>query len=407
MTTHHINILRLANYQKGGSVFVGAIADLNVTAFDDTTITLDWTTPSADNPIDYYEVYLNGVFYENTTDDTEGWTVTGLTAGTSYNIKLKTVDTLGNKSGFSNAVTQSTTGGVSPIYDGVSTMYSLRRPAMTTLWTNAVLKIRRSSDNATAFVFFDGADINDTLSTSSFISTSSNTTPSATTLGTWLGSNDAFVETWFGITDNNTIDTGKRAIQTTTGKQPKFANSGVIATKNGNPAIDFLSDLRYLTTNALTALNSGNSFTVISVSALSTLDTVGVVCSNSINTTSNDSRFIHLNDNRTQKALSVLRNTSGAQYNADLLAQQNTLSQKLLTSVMNYPSALTSYYNGTIQDYLAVTGSWVNNTFTIGVQRNEATQLNGTMQELIIFPSDKTSDLATLHTEMNAYYSIY
>lgn len=99
----------MANAQKSVPVFVGAIADLNVTAFDDTTITLDWTTPSADNPIDYFEVWVDNVFYENTTDDTEGWTVTGLTAGTSYNIKLKTVDTLGNKSVFSNAVTQSTT----------------------------------------------------------------------------------------------------------------------------------------------------------------------------------------------------------------------------------------------------------------------------------------------------------
>src|SRR5690606_36602359 len=110
MRIHHINMMRLANFQKGGSVFVGAIADLNVTAFDDTTITLDWTTPSADNPLDYFEVYLNGAFYENTTDATEGWVITGLTVGTSYDITLKTVDDLGNKSAFSNEVTQATTG---------------------------------------------------------------------------------------------------------------------------------------------------------------------------------------------------------------------------------------------------------------------------------------------------------
>jgi hypothetical protein len=103
--------MRLANAQKSVVAFVGAIADLNVTAFDDTTITLDWTMPSADNPIDYYEVYLNGVFYENTTDASEGWTITGLTAGTSYDITLKAVDDLGNKGAFSNEVTQSTTGG--------------------------------------------------------------------------------------------------------------------------------------------------------------------------------------------------------------------------------------------------------------------------------------------------------
>ena len=63
---------------------------------------------ATDNPIDYYEVWLNGSFYENTTDDTEGWVVTGFTASTEYTIKLKTVDTLGNKSGFSNEVTKTT-----------------------------------------------------------------------------------------------------------------------------------------------------------------------------------------------------------------------------------------------------------------------------------------------------------
>jgi hypothetical protein len=92
------------------TLIVGEIADLNVTAFDDTSITLDWTTPSADNPIDYYEVWLDGVFLENTTDATEGWVITGLTASTSYDITLKTVDDVGNKSGFSNEVTQATTG---------------------------------------------------------------------------------------------------------------------------------------------------------------------------------------------------------------------------------------------------------------------------------------------------------
>ena len=45
MNTHHINMMRLANAQKSVVVFVGAIDDLSVTAYDDTTITLDWTTP--------------------------------------------------------------------------------------------------------------------------------------------------------------------------------------------------------------------------------------------------------------------------------------------------------------------------------------------------------------------------
>lgn len=403
MNTHHINIIRLANAQKSVPVFVGAIADLNVTAYDDTTITLDWTTPSADNPIDYYEVWVDNVFYENTTDDTEGWVVTGLTAGTSYNIKLKTVDTLGNKSGFSNAVTQSTTGGVSPIYNGVSVIYTLRRPAMTTLWTNAVLKIRRSLDNTTAFVFFNGSAVNDTISTASFISTSSNTTPDATTLGTWLGANDAFVETWFGITDNNTIDTGKRAIQTTTSLQPKFATAGVLITKGSKIAIDFLAGTRYLEATTNTSLNSGNAFTSLTVSSNNNSSSAGAIwCSSNIN-----NNFIQIiNDTRAaQKRLIYVLN--GTYYFSDLLSAQSGTGQKLISATVDSSKNQTGYFNGAIQNTVAYSGTYTNNAFFIGLREGGTSYLDGTIQEIIIFPSDKTSDLATLHAEMNAYYSIY
>lgn len=300
---------------------------------------------------------------------------------------------------------------IPPYYNGVSAVYTLQRPPMTTLWTNVVLRLRRSSDDALAYVFFDGSGVGATITLSSLISFSSYTIPSATTLGTWLGSADAYVAVWFGITDDNTVDINKSVFRNTGTKQPKFATAGVIITKNGKPAIDFLNDLRYLTANAITpnpVLNSGNSFTVISVSALSTLNTIGIICSNSIDgTISNDSKFIHLNDSTASALHTNLRNTSGANYLSTLLGQENTTSQKLLTTTLNYPTALKSYYNGTAQQTVAVTGSWVNSTFLIGVQRNEATQFNGTIQELILFPSDKTADLSALHAYINSRYSIY
>jgi len=41
------------------------------------------------------------------------------------------------------------------LYDEVSVMYTLRQPEMTRDWTNAVLTLTRSSDNASFYVFFD------------------------------------------------------------------------------------------------------------------------------------------------------------------------------------------------------------------------------------------------------------
>jgi hypothetical protein len=401
INNYRVNMMRLANAQKN-VVFVGAITDLNVTAFNDDSITLDWTTPSSDNPIDYYEVYLDGVFHENTTDATAGWTITDLLAGTSYNITLKTVDEVGNKSVFSNEVLQSTS--ALYIYD-TATVYALRRPAMTTLWTNAVLKIRRSSDDNTAFVFFDGSGVNATISTSSFISTSSDTTPSATTLGTWLGANDAFVETWFGITDNNTIDTGKRAIQATTTKQPKFATAGAIITKNGKPTIDFLNSTRYLEASANSAFTDGNSFTVLSVSNnIASNNRAHIFNTNQ----AGGNYFTALNDMGTGKYIGWIKATTTAAQPQNA-TQQNTSNQKVATLTADGTAKqLSGYYNGTFQEAKIWAGTYSNGSLTIGTGSLAGSgALNGTIQEIVIFPSDKTSDLATLHADINAYYSIY
>lgn len=94
------------------SVFVAPVSDLVASNPTDTTMDLDWTAPTgSDNAIDYYEVWVDGVFYENTVDDSVTWTVTGLTLGDWYKFQLITVDVLGNKSELSNAVIEGTTGG--------------------------------------------------------------------------------------------------------------------------------------------------------------------------------------------------------------------------------------------------------------------------------------------------------
>ena len=114
-------------------------------------------------------------------------------------------------------------------------------------------------------MFFDD-DGNITLN--SLISTSSNTTPDATTLATWIGVNDAYAE-WVGITNDNIVDTSKIAVNTTFGKKPKFITNGVIESKNGNSTIDFLSDTRFLDADANIDLDSGKSYTVLSISTSS------------------------------------------------------------------------------------------------------------------------------------------
>lgn len=286
-------------------------------------------------------------------------------------------------------------------YNGVSAMYTLRRPGMTTLWTNAVLKLRRSSDNGTAFVFFDGSDQDDTITLSSNISTTSDTTPDATTLSTWVGANDAFVERWYGITDDDTIDTDKRAIQVSSiSSQPQFISSGSIITKGGKPVIDFLSSNRYLDASTNSDLASGNTFTIFTVNHNDLSTSNGIIMENNVSAGAMG-LYSDRRTNRTNLFISATGDNGLIQY----ISQQNNADQRLTTLLVDNLD-LETWLNGTSQGTDTYSGTYTNNGIRIG-GRFVTSYLQGGIQEIIIFPSDKSSDMSTIHSEINTYYSIY
>lgn len=88
-----------------------------------TAIQLNFTVPSSANAIDYYELYINGVFNKNIT--ASGGYIIGLTASTSYTFTLIAVDIFYNKSVVSNSVTQSTTSSFWDISTGLISYYKL------------------------------------------------------------------------------------------------------------------------------------------------------------------------------------------------------------------------------------------------------------------------------------------
>lgn len=83
-----------------------AITNLSSGTVYSTAIQLNFTAPSSTNTIDYYEVYLNGVFVNTIT--ASGSYLKGLQASTSYEIKLVAVDIYYNKSAVSNILNVST-----------------------------------------------------------------------------------------------------------------------------------------------------------------------------------------------------------------------------------------------------------------------------------------------------------
>jgi len=94
-------------------------------AYEDTHITVSWQKPSTSTGIVGYNIYLNGTKKASVTTVTwaSGLTnnllyydITGLTAGTSYSIKVRSYDSSGAESADSNTVTQATTATPAIIY---------------------------------------------------------------------------------------------------------------------------------------------------------------------------------------------------------------------------------------------------------------------------------------------------
>lgn len=285
------------------------------------------------------------------------------------------------------------------IYDGATGAFSLRKFFG---WNKGVLRLRRSSDNGTATVFFDGASSQETITLSSYISTVSNTSPSTTTLGTWLGSDTCYVDTWYFQTPSLIIDIAPT--QATLSSQPVFATSGVLELDGSEIAVKFSQDF-LVDVSPLSALNYDDEFTVLTVSSNTTNNNWSGIFGN-YSSTSNG-WFVH-NSRTTGRRIVTQRGASaGTEYYIQYLTQQNTSDKKLLVGVHD-STVNKAYYNGVFQESEAHNAEvYGNNDVVLGTFKTSFAKLTGYMQEVIVFPSDKTSDLSALNSDINSYYSIY
>lgn len=293
-------------------------------------------------------------------------------------------------------------GGAPPTFDysGATLVYSLRKFFGT---THAVLYIKRSSDSALAYVFFDGATPQDTITLDSYISTSSKTTPDATTLGTWAGSDTCTVRQLIGQTPGG-LDTAYELTDSL--DSHTFINAGAIVTKNGKPTLNLngsgTAGLKQATQFAF--LDSTETFSVFSVASLDTVGGDGALMYTGRITT--DAFEIRVDSSASTVICDAYGSTTSAVVNYS--AQQDTTNQKLL-SVIKTASYIDSYYNGASQETgVAWSGTYTNDEFYLCRERNAVpNHLIGTFQEMIFFSNDQTANVADINAEMNGYYSIY
>lgn len=272
--------------------------------------------------------------------------------------------------------------GLLDLYPSAAAAYSLRK--LRSAYTGNAIRVRRSSDNAEQNIGFTSTGNLDTSS-----------------LTTFCGSGNGFVTTWYDQSGNS-----YNATQTTAANQPQIVNSGSVIIDSGKPRIEFNGTSHGLTntTSDVIASNAANSVLIVGRN-------ITVYDFSNILWAKNAQRII--------TAISAgVSNFSIFNSDSSVIPANYSFS-----SIPNFTQYLIqSYWNGSLTTVATANSVYGNNTlligsntagsspttFSIGFRNDNNSQyFNGRLGELIIYPSNKSSNRTGIESNINSYYGIY
>ena len=269
----------------------------------------------------------------------------------------------------------SSSGGSVPLlldtYSGATGAYSLRKIKLT--YTGYAIRVRRSSDNTSQDIGFNGLGDLDT-----------------TTLISFVGANDGFVSIWY-----DQSGASKNMVQNTSAIQPQIVSSGSVLLDGGKPVIYFNSQRLSVTSPALD-INTKSLFYVGKSSGVSSNNGALVV----MNSTPSDNPEIRIG-----KDVSTLSYWNGGYV---LNGNYGMSTRKLYTSIIATGKTHTLYGNSS--QLVTATRSGTFNTiteFTLGGYAQYNGFQVGYMNECVLYTTDQTSNKTGIESNINAYYSLY
>ena len=270
-------------------------------------------------------------------------------------------------------------------FGGAAAAYSLRLLSANE-FGNPVVKVRRDSDNAEQD--FTASEINDG------------------SLVAWVGntaSDNGFVTTWYDQSGN-----GNDATQSTAASQPKIVSGGSLVTENSKPAIDFDGNDDFVESSSSTLADVfTSSFMLCMVSKADNIQP--------LSTSGQNKRIIHAFDSGNTLQL-VINESSLDKVSSDagdVSATNGTffkLQQTLFVAEMEQDKIfIDGVDSGT--GTTAAGNPNPNGTGTrIGADKAGSGvngEYDGTIQEIIIYDSDQSSNRTGIESNINNHYGIY
>ena len=242
-------------------------------------------------------------------------------------------------------------------YTGAAAAYSLR--LLDSTYTGSAIRVRRSSDNTEQDIGFNVFGELDTVSLLAF-----------------AGTGDAFVKTWYDQSGNS-----NDATQTATGSQPQIVSSGAVIVENGKPAVEF--------DGTDDALLTGVDLLIRGTFSVATATGTGCV----FGSETGNSEFL-----RSQSSTSYqLRNNVNLPFSTDTTVQSLVYAANDSTSELAVNGA-TAVTDATLQ-----TDAF--DSLALG-RRNTGVFLNGNLQEVVIYETNKSSVRTNIETNIATFYDI-
>ena len=259
-------------------------------------------------------------------------------------------------------------------YPGAAAAYSVRK--LDKDYTGFAMEIRRASDNATQNIGFVGENLD------------------VTSINTFCSGTTCTVRTWYDQSGN-----GRNAVQATAANQPTIYTGGSVTLINGQPAVLWpnYTNGYSLVNNSFNFSQPNTIFTTIYFTGISGRQDYVYDSANS------SFRHILLHLEATNNWTSFAGLLEPIEPNADLVARKILFCQLYNTtnSLIRKNGSQTDTGNaGT----MSMSGITIGNGYApSGGQFNHS----GSIFEIIIYNSNKTTDISSIENNINTYYSIY
>lgn len=216
------------------------------------------------------------------------------------------------------------------------------------------------------------------------------------------GSGSGKITVWYDQSGN-----GLNATQSSVSAMPTIYSSGSLNQVNSKAAVSFDGGDMLLT--ASDQVHTGSWYAISVVKTPSTIGNEQILCQDDSNTGDRIAQYLRTGSSTTS-ARTVVFNTTPSSF-ADNTASISTSTQMQISAYANSSGTFGAFVNSSSNGLSSYTGTLATGSYHLSIGASTRISLpiaywTGSMQEIIFWDGDQSSNRSSIESEIDTYYSI-